>query len=111
MNNKDISKVIKQIVEKIVTEYNPQKIILFGSYAYGKPTNDSDIDLLIIKNTNKRSIDRWMEIKRILRDPKRLVSISPLVYTEKEIEERVAIKDFFIEEIFKNGKVLYGWRI
>jgi uncharacterized protein len=90
-----IQEIIHKIVEKIVKEYQPKKIILFGSYAYGEPTEDSDIDLLIIKNTDKRPIDRWVEVKRLLRDIARIFPVSPLVYTEKEIEERTAIKDFF----------------
>ncbi len=102
------SKVINRIVDKIIKEYRPEKVILFGSYVYGEPTEDSDIDLLIIKNTDKRPIDRWVEVKRLLRGTADKLPVSPFVYTEKEIEERVSIKDFFIEEILKTGKVLYG---
>jgi len=102
------NELICQLVEKIVSGYFPKKIILFGSYAYGNPISGSDIDLLIIKNTDKRPMDRWMEVKRLLRDPDRAIAVSPLVYTEREIEERRAIRDFFLEEIFEKGKVLYG---
>lgn len=101
-------KEINQMVEKIVKEYHPKKIILFGSYAYGVPTEDSDIDLLIIKDTNKRHIDRWVEVKRILRDISQKLAVSPFIYTENEIKERTAIKDFFIEEILQKGEILYG---
>jgi len=107
-NNTRLRKIITEIVDRILKGYKPKKVILFGSYAYGEPTEDSDIDLLIIKNTDKRPIDRWVEVKRLLRDNRRTIPVSPLVYTEKEIEERIAIKDFFIEEIFEKGDVLYG---
>ena len=107
-NNPKFKKIIAEITDKILKDYQPKKVILFGSYAYGEPTEDSDVDLLIIKNTDKRPIDRWMEVKRLLRETSRTVPISPLVYTEKEIEQRIAIKDFFIEEIFNKGEVLYG---
>jgi len=107
-NNTRLRKIINEIVDRILKGYKPKKVILFGSYAYGEPTEDSDIDLLIIKNTDKRPIDRWVEVKRLLRDNRRTIPVSPLVYTEKEIEERIAIKDFFIEEIFEKGDVLYG---
>ena len=50
---------LKQIVDTIVDQYQPEKIMLFGSYAYGNPDSDSDIDLLIIKDTSERFIDRW----------------------------------------------------
>jgi predicted nucleotidyltransferase len=103
-----VRKVILEIVDRIIKVYKPKKVILLGSYAYGEPTEDSDIDLLIVKNTDKRPIDRWVEVKRLLRDNSRTLPVSPLVYTEKEIEERVAMKDFFIEEILEKGEVLYG---
>ena len=46
---RDIQKIIQQIVER----FSPQKVILFGSYAYGKPTEDSDVDLLVVMQTNE----------------------------------------------------------
>ncbi len=106
--NLKVRKTIAEILEGIIKGYKPKKVILFGSYAYGEPSEDSDIDLLIIKNTDKRPIDRWIEVKRLLRDKNRMLPVSPLVYTEKEIEERIAIGDFFVEEIFEKGELLYG---
>ena len=106
--NLKVRKTIADILEGIIKGYKPKKVILFGSYAYGEPSEDSDIDLLIIKNTDKRPIDRWIEVKRLLRDKNRMLPVSPLVYTEKEIEERIAIGDFFVEEIFEKGELLYG---
>ncbi len=101
-------KMIRDIVQKIVAGYAPQKVILFGSYAYGHPDQDSDIDLLIVKDTDERAIDRWMSVKRLVRDPRRDVAVSPLVLTSHELNQRVAIKDRFIEEIMSRGEVLYG---
>ena len=106
--DKKIREIIRETADKIQKEYKPKMIILFGSYAYGEPTIDSDIDLLIIKDTEKRPIDRWVEVKRLLRDITRTLPVSPLVYTPEEIEARTAIKDFFIEEILEKGEVLYG---
>ena len=109
MNDREQKRtIIDDIVKKIVAEYSPQKIILFGSYASGIPTEDSDIDLLIIKETDNRPIDRWTEVKRLLRDRGREAPVSPLVYTPKELSDRMEIKDFFIQEILEKGKVLYG---
>jgi predicted nucleotidyltransferase len=107
-NEQQIREVIQEAVERIIAGYSPQKIILFGSYAYGKPDENSDIDLLIIKETSKRPIERWMEVKCLVRDRSRTVSVSPLVYTPQELEERMAIKDFFIQEVLEKGKILYG---
>lgn len=102
-----VRKIILDIVEKIKVGYQPDKIILFGSYAYGKPTEDSDIDMLIIKETDKRQMDRWMEVRKLTRDPGRKTPFSPLIYTKEEIEKRLKIGDFFIEEIMEKGEVVY----
>ena len=103
-----LRKGILEIVQRVVEGYRPKKVFLFGSYAYGEPDEDSDIDLLIIKNTRKRPIERWLEVKKLLRGRFPLVSVSPLVYTEKEIEDRIAMRDFFVEEILERGELLYG---
>jgi predicted nucleotidyltransferase len=104
----DKEMLIDEIVERIKTVYEPEKIILFGSYAKGTAGPDSDVDLLIVKDTDERRIDRWVEVKRILRGLTSRVPIAPLVYTPTELEERVAIKDYFILEVLEEGKVLYG---
>ncbi|OQZ00859.1 MAG: hypothetical protein B6D35_05095 [Candidatus Brocadia sp. UTAMX2] len=80
--------IIPKIVKKIKEEYQPEKIVLFGSYAYGKPSKDSDIDLLIIKESNKRRIDRFCEVRKILRDIKG-ISIQPVVLTKDELNKRI----------------------
>jgi len=86
---------------------NPQKIILFGSYARGNPTEDSDIDLLIIKETNKRRDERFVDVKRIIYNPNIRVPVSPIVYTPKELKRRLDMGDDFVNEILKRGVVLY----
>ncbi len=105
--NKNNKKIISEIVEKLKETYKPRKIILFGSYAYGKATEDSDIDLFIVKNTGKRRIDRFVDVKRIIYKPELRIPISPLVYTPKELEERLRMGDNFINEILKKGVILY----
>jgi predicted nucleotidyltransferase len=98
---------IERILERIVKEYAPERIILFGSYAYGEPDEESDVDLLIIKETDQRPIARWVEVKRLLRDRSRIMSISPLVYTPREVEERLALGDPFLREALERGETLY----
>ena len=104
----EINAAIVELVNILIKDYQPKKIILFGSYAKGDTTEGSDIDLLIIKNTGTSPLDRWVEVKRLLRKISKKYPISPLVYTEKEIEERLAIRDFFINEILEEGQMLYG---
>jgi predicted nucleotidyltransferase len=107
VTNKKIRKIILDIVEKIKRNYNPEKIILFGSYAYGKPTRDSDIDMLIVKETKKRSMDRWFTLKKLCQDPNRGIPFSPLVFTPKELDYRLSLGDQFIKDILGKGQILY----
>ncbi|MBI4330009.1 MAG: nucleotidyltransferase domain-containing protein [Chloroflexi bacterium] len=100
--------LILQIVDRIRRGYQPEKIILYGSYAYGKPTPDSDIDLFIVKDTDKRWVDRFVEVKRLIYEPGTRVPVSPIVYTPGEVEERVALGDDFVEEVLTKGEVLYA---
>lgn len=102
------NKIIMKIAEKIKDKYNPEKIILFGSYAYGKPTRHSDIDILVIKKTKARHIDRAVKIRQIIEEENRLVAIESLVYTPKEIDNRLKMEDDFIKTIIEKGVVLYG---
>jgi predicted nucleotidyltransferase len=103
----DVQDVVRGIVEKLVTEYAPQRVILFGSLAYGNPRSDSDIDLLIIKETSERFLDRWVTVRRILSDPHRRVALETFVLTPQELSKRLAIGDHFMLEILEKGKTLY----
>lgn len=103
----DTKKVIQNMVQKLITEYAPKKMILFGSYAYGSPEPDSDIDLLIIKDTSDRFIDRWVTVQRIITGLHPSIPVETLVLTPKEIETRLDIGDQFIKEIIEKGEVLY----
>jgi predicted nucleotidyltransferase len=105
---KEVPEIIQDILEKLLTGYAPQKVILFGSYAYGDPTPDSDIDLLIIKETPERFIDRWVTVRRILSDPKRMVPLETLVLTPQEVSKRLTVGDQFLAEIMEKGEVLYA---
>lgn len=108
VKDRKIKKLILEIIDRLKKGYEPDKIILYGSYAYGQPTRDSDLDLFIIKKTDKRRIDRFVEVKRMIYDPKRHISVSPIIYTPKEIEERIAIGDDFIREVLAQGEIIYA---
>ena len=100
----DKQKEIKRIVRQIAKKYKPEKIILFGSFAYGKPKASSDVDLLVIKNSKKRRVER---IKEILMKVESVLPLEPLVYTPREIKNRLKIGDFFFQTIFEKGKIMY----
>ena len=96
-----------RIVDLIKKEYDPLKIILFGSLANNEIHEWSDIDILIIKETHKRPIDRYLELCRLAK-PK--VGIDFFVYTPKEYEILLKEKYSFLLNILENGKVLYEKR-
>ena len=108
VDSKEVQEIIQDILEKLKKEYAPQKVILYGSHAYGNPRRGSDIDLLIIKETPERFIDRWVSVRRILSDSKRTVPLETLVLTPEEVSRRLAIGDQFISEIIEKGEVLYA---
>ena len=100
-----IQQKLKEITDKIVKEYKPEKIILFGSWAWGKPQKWSDIDLFVVKNTQESSLKRIETLDKLF--SRREFPMDFLVYTPQQIEKRLAIEDFFVKEIIENGKILY----
>ena len=101
------STTLEKAVKCIVEGYKPEKIFLFGSFAYGQPGSDSDFDLLIIKQTNERPIDRRVAVRTLLRPLKLRPIVSPIVLTQSELDERLDMGDPFAEEIITNGELLY----
>jgi predicted nucleotidyltransferase len=101
-----VAETLPQAIKRIVTELKPEKIILFGSYAYGNPTPDSDVDLLVIMETKAREIDRYVAISNLLYPREFPVDI--IVKTPKEIKaESQKSGNFFMREILTKGKVVY----
>lgn len=100
--------VLKTLIKALVKKYSPLKIILFGSHAWGKPTSDSDIDLFIVKKTDKKPSERFSEVQRVLHGLHKATPVEPLVVTPKELEKRISLQDPFILRILKEGKILYG---
>jgi len=98
---------LQQIVRRIVETYAPDKIILYGSYAYGTPGPDSDFDLLIIRDSKSRPIDRRVEVGLALLPVLKQTPVEPLVLTPAELAYRLQIGDQFYQEILAKGKVLY----
>ena len=97
---------INNVVSRIIQNVHPYKVILFGSYATGEPNENSDIDLLIIKNSDFPMNKRALEIRPLLRGLK--IPMDILVYTENEYQEQINSKYSFLSQIVEKGKVLYG---
>jgi predicted nucleotidyltransferase len=96
---------LQQVIRRIVQAFNPQRIIIFGSHAYGQPTPDSDVDLLIVMESNERPAARASRVSKLLRP--RPFPMDIMVRTPEEIQQRLKIGDYFIREIMERGKVLY----
>ncbi len=101
---KKTAREIQSLCRQIVDNFNPQKIILFGSHAYGKPNADSDVDLLVIMPFEGRDTRQAIEIRRKI---KTFMPLDLLVRTTEQVKERIAMEDFFMREIAEKGKVLY----
>jgi uncharacterized protein len=98
--NAEIKNLCRQIVEK----FQPEKIILFGSYAYGKPNADSDVDLLVVMSFEGQTVKQAIKIRENISGK---MPLDLLVRTPAQVKERLSLGDFFIKEIIERGKVLY----
>src|SRR5438876_9674126 len=97
---------IRRFARRIVERFQPDKIILFGSYAYGKPHEESDVDLLVIMRT-KNAIDQSIRITLAFEQP---FSLDLIVRTPWKIERGLKDDNWFLREIMEKGKVLYEAR-
>jgi uncharacterized protein len=97
---------IKDIIDTLKRKYHPEKIILFGSCVSGKVGRDSDIDMLIIKDTKKPYGKRWIEACRLVRNIKRHIPFEPFILTPEEIKRELK-RNLFLQEIIEKGRVLY----
>jgi len=106
--SRDIKVLLDKIVNTLTTEYKPHRIILYGSQAYGTPGQVSDIDLLIVKDSQASPYQRAVHVRRLLRDPQRRIPVDLLVVTPAELEERLERGDQFLQMIISQGEVLYA---
>lgn len=100
-----VGKSLRPAIQRIADELKPEKIILFGSYAYGTPNSHSDVDLLVVLKTNTSLKERSWKVSRLLLP--RPFPVDILVKTPKELETALRSGDFFLKEIMTRGKVLY----
>ncbi len=97
--------LLQEITDKIVANFDPEKVILFGSHAWGTPRWDSDLDLFVVMRTNLRPAHRRAAVARACR-PK-FLPMDVIVRTPEELSERLKDGDPFVEEIMRRGRVLY----
>ena len=99
------AELLDDITQRIAEQFHPEKILLFGSYAYGNPTLHSDVDLLVVMKSDDRPAKRSAKVMSFCRP--RHLSMDVIVITPEELEKRLAGFDPFLEEVLSKGKVLY----
>jgi uncharacterized protein len=95
---------IQAFSQQIAEKFQPDRIILFGSYAYGQPTPDSDVDLLVILPFEDLPVYKAIEIRRAVKSP---FPLDLMARTAEQIQQRLDMGDFFIQDIVQKGHVLY----
>lgn len=95
---------IQEYAQRLGEEFSPERVILFGSYAYGQPTLDSDVDLLVITPMEGDAVAKSVEIQLKLRPP---FPLELLVRSPEKVRERLEMGDGFMLEILTKGKTLY----
>jgi predicted nucleotidyltransferase len=98
-------RAIAAVVKRIAETFDPERVILFGSYAYGQPRPESDVDLLVVLETDQRPRAKQLEIARALSPHPFGMDI--LVRTPEQLRKRVAMGDYFLREITTRGEVMY----
>jgi len=105
MTRTEIIGEIDSIRDQLIEKYRPEKIILFGSAAWGGD-EVNDLDFFIVKkDVPYYGVDRMRELDRLI---KRHVAVDMIVYKPEEVEDRLALGDPFVKKIYREGKVLYG---
>ncbi len=95
---------IEEFSRRIGRQFDAERVILFGSYARGAITKDSDVDLLVIGPFEGRSVDRSVQIRMQLRPS---FPVDLVLRTAEKVRERLAMGDDFMRDILEEGKVLY----
>src|SRR3990172_2018795 len=97
----------KEVVNRLVNEFHPETIYLFGSHAWGEPEAGSDLDLLVIvKTSRQKPIQRAIRAQRSLRGVKAPIDV--LIKTRREFERYAPVKASLEAQIMREGKLLYG---
>jgi len=97
-------RAIDDIVRQIVQQFRPERIILFGSYAYGLPRRESDVDLLVVMDTRLKETDQAVRICQAIDYH---FGLDLIVRTPDTVARRLALRDPFLQEVMNQGTVLY----
>jgi predicted nucleotidyltransferase len=95
---------IEDLTSQIVREFSPERIILFGSYAYGRASDDSDVDILVVLPFEGKPVRKAIEIRNKINAR---VPLDLIVRTPEQLAQRLAQNDWFMREIVERGRTLY----
>ena len=99
-----LEQTLERILSALEEHYQPEQVIVFGSLASGHVTETSDLDLLIVKETNKRFFERIKDVVKICDYD---IGVDFLIYTPQELNEAAKVNPFVRDEILSKGKVVY----
>jgi predicted nucleotidyltransferase len=97
-------RLIRKFARDVAERFRPEKIILFGSYAYGTPHADSDVDILVVMPT-RNELDQAVKISYEINPP---FSLDIVVRTPAKLKWRLEAGDWFLREVMSSGKVLFA---
>lgn len=99
-----MSRNIQHLVRQLANKFQPEKIILFGSLAYGRPNRDSDVDLLVIMDYKGPAREQAVKVVQTLDYH---FPLDLMVRSREQISKRIEQGDFFLREVLEKGQVLY----
>ncbi len=97
-------KKIRELTSQIARAFNPDKIILFGSHAYGQASSDSDVDILVVLPFKGKPVRKAIEIRNKVNAE---MPLDLIVRTPEQLADRLSQNDWFIREIVERGRTLY----
>ncbi|HET6560100.1 MAG TPA: nucleotidyltransferase domain-containing protein [Prolixibacteraceae bacterium] len=108
----DALEIISEITE-IFKQQGVERVILFGSYAYGNPSSESDIDLMVvvpqdsIPSSHREKMDLYLYYNQFIKNYRKIIPIDLIVYTKATYQKFVEMNSMFSKEIINEGLVLY----
>jgi uncharacterized protein len=102
--SRSIPRRVELLAARIGRLFRPEKVLLFGSYAYGQPTPDSDVDLLVIMKTRLHPVEQAVAIRQAMNAS---FPMDLMVRTPEQLEERLRLGDYFLQDIMRRGIILY----
>lgn len=99
---------LEAAVDRLRDEPAVRRVVLFGSHARGDPDEGSDVDLLVVLDSDSPALERWRRVRRLIAGERQRVPFDLIVFTPEELEDRLDIGDRFVEKVLEQGTVLHA---